>query len=105
MSEKLLISVIDNWVEQVIRDGEGLPDFWDDLNTTERLASALFPLFADLLRDAERLKKFPLPSQGLTSNENYSRILAWLYEGKPSAADIICDAEIGREKESGDGTT
>jgi len=37
------------------------------------------------------LKNFPLPSQNLTSSENYRRILAWLYSNcsDSSVASLI----------------
>ena len=42
-----LIEAIDTWLsEQVALDHNGVPDFWDEMNTTERLAEALAPLLA-----------------------------------------------------------
>ena len=40
---------------------------------------------------AKALKNFPLPSQNLTSTENYRRILAWLYSNcsDSSVASLI----------------
>lgn len=41
------------------------------------------------------LKSFPLPAQGKTSEENYRRILQWLYHRKPDVAALIIDLEFG----------
>ena len=35
------------------------------------------------------LSRFPLPDQSLTTNENYSRIIGWLYTGEHVAPLII----------------
>lgn len=43
---------------------------------------------------ADALRRFPLPSQSATSEENYRRILSWLYGGRPDPASLIIDLEF-----------
>jgi hypothetical protein len=42
------------------------------------------------------LKTFPLPSSPSKSNENYVRILEWLYSGNPDIASLIVDLNSDR---------
>lgn len=48
-----LMRDIDRWVE----DGEGTPDFWDELNTSERLAEHLWKLgYRKVRREKEEIE-------------------------------------------------
>lgn len=46
-------------------------------------------------RAAAVLKAFPLPSQHATPEENYRRVLQWLY-GRIGAAALIIDLDLER---------
>jgi hypothetical protein len=42
MSEEQYIETIKLWLEYQSRQGNGIPDFWNELNTTESLAEWLY---------------------------------------------------------------
>lgn len=52
-----LMRDIDRWVEDSIEnEGEGTPDFWDELNTSERLAEYLWKLgYRKVRREKEEI--------------------------------------------------
>jgi hypothetical protein len=42
----------------------------------------------------EALRRFPLPSQSMSSQANYRVILDWLYAGPSSPAELICALDL-----------
>ena len=45
----------------------------------------------------DALAEFPLPDQGLTSQENYRRVLDWLYSGAVTPAALIVGLSYSRK--------